>query len=357
MSVETEILKIIEGKKSAPLIRALLQGMSQCYRAGVALRNLAYDKQFFSSHRFPLPVISVGNIVAGGTGKTPFVLYLARELLKIGKVAILSRGYRSQIEKSGKVAKLDHEDSSCEIYGDEPSLLAKELPEAMVWVGKERVQSAKEALFLDAEFIILDDGMQHRQLCRDIEIGMMDGLDLFGRGFYLPRGLLRDSPRRLQEMDLILVSSISSESQLEEAKLKIKNYTSAPIVGTTLQVMNANEIKGKRVGAFCAIAKPERFLQTLKEAGAEVVESMTAFDHALFSKQDLSLFSKKCKAKGAELLVCTEKDAIKLHGSLDLELPILTLKTELKIFSGEAYLIDLLRKIKELWSHYHERRV
>lgn len=354
MTIEAEVIKIIEGKRSSPLIRALLLGMSHCYRAGVALRNFAYDKQLFSSHKFPLPVISVGNIVAGGTGKTPFVRFLASELLKMGKVAILSRGYRSQMEKSGTVVKLDSEYSPSDVYGDESSLLAKELPSAMVWVGKERIQSAKEALAGGAEYIILDDGMQHRKLARDFEIGMMDGLDLFGKGFFLPRGFLRDSPKRLEEMDLIVVSSIHSESQFEEIKAKIRRYSNAPVVGIALEVVGGEEIKGKMVGAFCGIAKPDRFMQTLKEVGADLVESMTTLDHYPFQKEDLIKFSQTCKAKGAELLVCTEKDHIKLQKPLDLALPVVTLKTKLKIVFGEAYLIDLLRKIKELWSYYHE---
>lgn len=355
MSIEGEVIDIIEGKKSAPLIRALLQGMSQCYRAGVALRNFAYDKEFFSVERFPLPVISIGNIVAGGTGKTPFVRFLAQELMKMGKVAILSRGYRSEMERSGKVAKLDHADF--ELYGDESSMLARQLPQAMVWVGKERVRSAKEALAGGAKCMILDDGMQHRKLARDIEIGMMDATDPFGKGFYLPRGFLRDSPRRLKEMDLIVVSGSQNEARFDEVKAQIRKYTNCPIVGVRLEVLNKEEIRGKSVGVFCGIAKPERFLNTVKEVGAEIVESMQGLDHHFFTPQELELFSQNCKMKGAKMLVCTEKDAIKIQENVALQLPIVVLKTELKIVFGDAFLQELLLKIKELWSHYHERRV
>lgn len=351
--MELEILKIIEGEKKAPLVSALLQGLSQFYKAGVCIRNFAYDKELFAATKAPLPVISVGNIVAGGTGKTPFVRLLAQELLKIGKVAILSRGYRSAIEKSGKVARLDAH-STPEVFGDEPVFLLRKLEKALVFVGKKRLQSIKEAAAQGAEIIILDDGMQHRKLARDLEIVVMDGQDPFGKGFYLPRGFLRDSPKRLREIDFIVVNFAGNEEQWSAVKTEIKKYSSAPIIGVRLKVMNSREIKGKKVGTFCGIARPHRFVKTVVEEGAKVVESITALDHASFSQKELSLFSERCKEQGADLLVCTEKDAIKFSVPLELSLPVITLKTELKIFSGEAYFIDLLQKVKVLWSEYHE---
>lgn len=350
--LEEKVINIIEGKKSAPLLKGLLQGMSQCYRAGVALRNFAYDKEILSVERFPLPVISIGNIVAGGTGKTPFVCFLAQKLMKMGKVAILSRGYRSATEKSGKVAKLEHADF--ELYGDESSMLARQLPEAMIWVGKERVESAKEAFAGGAKCIILDDGMQHRKIARDIEIGMVDAEDPFGKGFYLPRGFLRDSPKRLKEMDLIVVSGVQSEAQFDGVKAEIRNYTNCPIVGVQLEVLGKEVIQGKSLGTFCGIAKPVRFMNSVKEAGAEIVESIQTLDHCSFPLQELELFSRSCKAKGAQMLVCTEKDAIKLPEHLALSLPIVALKVELKMIFGEAFFQELLLKIQELWRQYHE---
>lgn len=355
MPMLLDVLKIIEGEKKAPIRKALLQALSQCYRAGIAVRNFAYDKELFAAAKAPVPVISIGNIVAGGTGKTPFVRLLAQELLKIGKVAILSRGYRSAIEKSGKVARLDA-GSSPEVFGDEPVFLARKLVEAMVFSGKKRVQSVKEAMAQGAEIVLLDDGMQHRKLARDIEIVMMDGQDLFGKGFYLPRGFLRDSPKRLREADFIVVyiNSAESEEAWNAIRAEIKKYSNAPIIGVRQKVMNNKEIKGKKVGTFCGIARPQRFVKTVEEGGAKIIETMTAFDHCSFTQKELFLFSEKCKAQGAELLVCTEKDAVKFSEHFELSLPVIALKTELKIFSGEAYFIDLLQKIKVLWSHNHE---
>ncbi|HSX12588.1 MAG TPA: tetraacyldisaccharide 4'-kinase [Rhabdochlamydiaceae bacterium] len=343
----TEILKIIEGKKRAPVTEALLHGMSYCYRAGIALKNFAYDKELLAATKVPLPVISVGNIVAGGTGKTPFVRLLAQELMKMGTVAIVSRGYRSAIEESGKVAKLDHS-SSPQLFGDEPVFLARKLTEALVFVGKKRVQSVREAAKQGAELILLDDGMQHRKLARDIEIVVMDGEDLFGKGFYLPRGFLRDSPKRLAEADFIVVNSVKNETAWNELRAEIKKWSNAPVIGVWPQTLNHREIKGKKVGVFCAIARPERLMRTIENIGTTIVEKMTALDHTTFTQKQLSHFSDICKQQGATLLVCTEKDAVKYLEQFELSLPVVVLKSELKIVSGEAYFIDLLQKIKQL---------
>lgn len=351
-----DILKIIEGEKKAPLVQALLQGMSQCYRAGVAVRNFVYDKELLAAVKVPLPVISIGNIVAGGTGKTPFVRLLAQELMKLGSVAIVLRGYRSAIEKSGKSAQLEAS-SSPEVFGDEAVFLARKLAKTLVYVGKKRVQSVKQAASQGAEIILLDDGMQHRQLARDLEIVVMDGEDLFGKGFYLPRGFLRDSPRRLSEADFIVVNVAKQETDWEQIKAEIKKWSSAPVIGVRPQIVNQREIKGKKVGVFCGIGRPGRLMRAIEEAGAALIEKMVTLDHCTFTQQQLWQFSETCKKQGADLLVCTEKDAVKYLDQFELALPVVIVKSELKIISGEAYFVDLLQKIKLLWSDYHERRV
>ncbi len=343
----SEIIKVIEGEKKAPFVKVLLQSASQCYRIGIAIRNFAYDRELLSATKIAMPVISVGNIVAGGTGKTPFVQLLVQELLKMGKVAILSRGYRSAIEKSGKVAKLDVR-SSPQAFGDEPVFLARKLEAAMVFAGKRRIESAKAAALQGAEIIVLDDGMQHRKLARDIEIVVMDGQDLFGKGFYLPRGFLRDSPKRLREADFIVVSSVKNEKEWNTLKVEIKKYSNAPLIGVQLKTLNGRVIKGKKVAVFCAIAKPLKFMKTVEEAGAHIICKMTALDHSAFTQKELINFSEKAKAEGAELLVCTEKDFVKLSEPFGFDLPLVALKTEFTIFSGEAYFIDLLQKVKAL---------
>jgi tetraacyldisaccharide 4'-kinase len=344
--MEREILQVIEGEKKAPLLQALLRGMSCGFHAGVMLKNFAYDAGLLEPVRAALPVVSIGNIVAGGTGKTPFVLFLAKELLKICKVAIISRGYRSQTEKTKEVVQV--QSSSCPMQcGDEPLFLARKLEEAPVFVGKRRKAAAQLAAAQGAKIILLDDGMQHRKLFRDVEIVVLDGSDLFGKGFYLPRGFLRDSPKRLKEADYLVVNGMQKGCQ--EA---LQKWSKAPLIGVQTFLANGDEIRGKKVGLFCAIARPARFVKSVQEAGAEVVETLTALDHSRITEQELQEFGARCKTKGAECLVCTEKDGVKYSLALDLSLPVIILQAELKIVFGQDNFSKLMEQIR---SCHHER--
>lgn len=331
MPLETTILKIIEDKHSSKILRGLLYCLSLLYGAGVFLRNLAYDLRWLKSTRAPAVVISVGNITAGGTGKTPLIHLLAKELLPLGSVAILSRGYRSKIERSGKIVKIDSMFSS-EECGDEPYWLAKKLPEVAVWVGKRRSLSALTA---KTKWILLDDGMQHRLLARDIEIVVMDGSNPLGYGYFLPRGLLRDSTRRLKQASLIVLSHVHDAKQYAMLKEQLSSYTTAPVAAMTLRLNNSAKIAGKKVGLFCGIGRPQHFIHSVEELGAEIVDTLISPDHLLPSAESLNTFAEKCRAKGAELLVCTEKDAVKLPDHSSLPLPLQPLSATLEWTFGE----------------------
>jgi tetraacyldisaccharide 4'-kinase len=310
----------------------LLKPFSVLYRAGVQLRHLAYDKKWLPSIKVEVPVISVGNIIAGGTGKTPLVQLLAEQLQPFGAVAILSRGYRSTMERSGKVAKLRGE-LDPDLYGDEPCLLASKLKKAAVWVGKDRVLSARLAIDIGAEVLILDDGMQYRRLHRDLEIVMVRDEKKSG---FLPSGMYRDLPERLAKADLIVANG-----QVDEAWLK--GYSQAPIVG--VKMVTGADLRGKKVGLFCAIAQPERFVKTVETAGGNIVDTWFKADHRGFSARQLRAFHEKT---GAELLVCTEKDAVKLPENL--QIPILPIQADLEIISNrEAW--DQAIQIGIGWMH------
>ncbi|NGX39598.1 MAG: Tetraacyldisaccharide 4'-kinase [Chlamydiae bacterium] len=343
MNVESQIIDIIEGKKSAPITKALLQAMSQGYRVGAYARNLAYDA-FIPSQTLPVPVISIGNIVVGGTGKTPFVHYLAKQLVSHMKVAILSRGYR----RKGNNTLLVTKESSPNEVGDEPYFLAQKLPEAQVIVGPNRYSSGLKAATLGAEVILLDDGMQHRSLLRDIEIVVMHADDLFGKGYYLPRGFLRDSPRRLKAADQIILTGVKNAEDFAKQKERIRKFTDAPITAMEMTATKAGEIKSKKVASFCAIARPERFMSTLKDLGAEVVMHREKPDHFSFSEEELEVFSNEAKTSGAECLVCTEKDAVKLSPKLQTTLPIIPLAITLTPSHGKEELETLMDHMIEV---------
>ncbi len=323
MTLESYVLEVMSGKRKG---KTLLHMLSYLYRGGVALRNLAYDAKVFSSAKVKAPVISIGNIVAGGTGKTPLVKMLAEELSKTLKVAILSRGYKSKIENSGDVLCI-HSGTPVEICGDEPFWLARYLPNVAVWVGKNRKESARQAIEKGAEVILLDDGMQYRDLHRDVEIVVMDGEDLFGKGYFLPRGLLRDDPARLKKASLIVINDAKCHKKIKE---KLSLYTNAPVMFVRMNIQE--DLKGKRACVFCAIGKPTRFLQSVKDAGADVLSTFFKPDHDPFFPEELTLFAKK---SGADVIVCTQKDYVKLPRHFSCSLPVLPLQGEFEIVSGK----------------------
>lgn len=307
--LEQSLLEIIEGRKKAPVRLAFLRALSQLMRAGVAMRHFAYDQKLLNTFQLSIPVISVGNIIAGGSGKTPFVRFLAGLLSQTHRVAVISRGYRSQAEKQNAPHIVSLSDSAA-LCGDEPLLLAKQLPQVEVIVGQDRIASARLAEQRGAQLILLDDGMQHRRLHRDLDIALLPSDDPFGRGFFLPGGLLRDAPERLGSVDLIALTYVQDETQFNSLKQRLARYSSAPVVGLKFQVKNTALVAGKRVAALCAIARPERFLQTLKQLGCEVVHHQFFPDHSAFPS--LEAFEREASKKGAELLVCTEKDRVKI---------------------------------------------
>lgn len=314
--------------------------LSQGFRAAIALRHFAYD-QFLKPTQLSIPVISVGNVVVGGTGKTPAVRYLAEFFSQKKKVAILSRGYKRKSKKTVLVK----EGMSSEISGDEPLWLANKVPDAHVIVGADRVVSAKVAEALKAELILLDDGMQHRRIGRDIEIVTMHVDDLWGGGFYLPHGLLRDNPKRLRFADLILLQGIEKEEDYEKVRAVLKKITEAPITVMQSQIENGSEFASQKVGSFCAIAKPKRFEKTLHSLGCTIIEQREKPDHEPFSADELQRLANLSYDKGAHCLVCTEKDAVKLPQTLSTRIPICPVKTHLVPTIGKEYLEKMIKEV------------
>jgi tetraacyldisaccharide 4'-kinase len=338
-SLERLVIDVMEGKKPG---KPLLHVLSYLYLAGVRLRNFGYDANLFKSLSVSAPVVSVGNIVAGGTGKTPLVKFLAQELAQSYQVAILSRGYRSEIAKTNQVVRLKGAENARK-FGDEPSWLARELPQVAVWVGKNRSLSAERAIQEGAQVLILDDGMQYRKLRRDTEIVVMDGEDLFGKGYFLPRGFLRDTPRRLKNADCVVINGAKDHQKVKNALLP---YTEAPLVFVRMRL--SVNIEKKRVGLFCAIGKPEKFMNSVRESGAEVVATFFKRDHDAFTLEELKTFAKRAKA---DLLVCTEKDEVKIPQSFKEELPIVACRGAWEVVAGHDDWQKVIESIKSRIHH------
>ena len=283
--------KIIAGLP-AIVYAAVLHGRHLCYRFGI-----------FEQVKLSVPVVSVGNVVCGGTGKTQLVIALATKLMQKRRVAIVSRGYPVYRGKPMQVFAT----STPNVCGDEPKLLSLRLPDALVVVGRDRVQAAKHAIAQGAEIIILDDGMQHRRLQRDFEIGIGPST-----GAYLPKGRLRDVPSRLKCAHLVLEQT---------------DLATQPVGVFSLQA-EAIEIP-KRVSLFCGIGNPERFVKTVEQMGCEIVHKHLLADH-----QNIELKVLKQLAKGVDAVICTEKDWVKLDKNLSL--PICWVKCELELIGKHA---------------------
>lgn len=364
--LELYLLDVIKGRRKgfvASLLKVVLRGLSWLFKAGVRLRNWAFDKELVCRHYPPVPVvISVGNIVAGGTGKTPVTLMLAREFYDRYQIAILTRGYRSQAEKQSLPVALSigegpiHHADYC---GDEPLLLARNLPKASVYVGKDRHKASIMAAKAGAQLIILDDGMQHRALARDLEVVVMDVRDPFGQGYFLPRGFLREDASSLDRADLIILNHAFDLERYHSIKQQVMRYTKAPVVATRMevaQIIHLNgetleSIKGKRVGIFCGIAHPEYFQATVENLGAIIVTQYYVPDHMATDFGDLKAFASDSEQQGAELLVCTEKDRVKLGDSLALNLPVVWLRTELVLVDGNEEWKTFVTQVKSDLDH------
>lgn len=335
--------------------------ISLLYGAVSKLKNFAFDAGVLKAFHADAFVVSVGNLVIGGTGKTPLTCFLADLLCRETSLAILSRGYRSQAETFKEPIFLSHGDGpihSVDVGGDEAHMLARKLSGVSVLVGADRVKSAQIAAKSGHDLLLLDDGFQHRRLARDLDIVVIDSQFPLGYTGYIPHGLLRESLKSLSRASLIFVSRLGSKEKFQEIERQVRLYTSAPIVGAEsvagpVVFSEGEQLKSlqrKKIGIFCGIARPELFRQTLLDLGAEILQECFFPDHANFPLSELESFSQVCKKSGADLLICTEKDQGKFHEQ-DLELPVAALSLDIKLSYGlkdwNFFLNRLREKLRE----------
>lgn len=328
---------------SAPSFGAHVLGLSLsplagCYRVGVAARNRLYESGLLRTEALPgLRVISVGNLTVGGAGKTPVVAFLAERLLRGGaQVAVLSRGYGRQ--GRGLVRVVGPPWPSAEEVGDEPLLLARRLPAVQVWVGAQRVALAREALRAGATVALLDDGFQHRALGRNADVVVLDEAVGLGNGHLLPWGPLREPPSALRRTSLLWLRVASQPQPLppfpEGCPVVRARHAALDVVRADRTVVPASRLAGVRVLAFCGIARPSGFAQTLRELGAEVSEVHAFMDHHVFSAAELAHLRAAASAAHAEL-VTTEKDAMRLPA----DFPASVVRLGVTIVDGEEALL------------------
>lgn len=278
----------------------LLTPLSVVFHAVVLLRRLAYRYGILRSGHPGVPVVVVGNITAGGTGKTPLVAWLVNDLKAGGwRPGIVSRGYRGKASSWPQQVRADSDPVT---VGDEAVMLAGQCRCPMA-VGPDRLAAARALVdHGDCNIILSDDGLQHYALDRDIEIAVIDGIRRFGNGFLMPAGPLREPEKRLRSVDLVVVNGLGKHG---EYPMKLKPGQAVPLEGG-LSAAALADFRGKRVHAVAGIGNPERFFQVLGQAGIQA-ETHAFSDHHPFRREELEF--------GDDLPVfMTEKDAVKCRG-------------------------------------------
>jgi tetraacyldisaccharide 4'-kinase len=303
--------------------------LSAIFGAGVSLRNALYDRRVFQVKKLARPVVSIGNISVGGSGKTPFVIALGQLLARRGiAFDVLSRGYG---RSSTEIAVVDPNGSPAQ-FGDEPLLIARKL-QAPVIVSADRYQAGLLAQKkFSSKLHLLDDGFQHRRLHRDFDIVLLPAEDQ--RGSLLPAGRLREPITALNRADAVVLTD--SQAQAVEAKS----------IWRARRVIELPAAIGKAI-AFSGIARPRQFLEGLKSSGMEIAGTITFRDHHRYEQRDINRLFDLQKQTGASSFVTTEKDLMNL-GPLSSQLvPLHTAQLRIELESPEQVLRELLKTIEQ----------
>ncbi len=282
-------------------LHLLLYPISLIFRVLAALRRLLYHSGVLTSVKLPVPVIVVGNISIGGTGKTPLTLWLAQQLLDAGwHPGIISRGYRKQNHDRNALREVTTNDTADEV-GDEPLLMAQR-GLCPIWIGRDRPAVALGLLQAhpECDIILSDDGLQHYRLRRDVEIAVIDGARRFGNGLLLPAGPLREPLSRLQEVDAIVANGGAARSG--EFAMQLEGTSFYNLLNPEL-IKTASEFAHQQLHAVAGIGHPQRFFAHLEHLGLRCTTH--AFpDHHRFTPPELSF-------NNADAILMTEKDAVK----------------------------------------------
>ena len=348
---------------------ALLKGVSLVFSAVVSLRYFLYGIGLLRRYPLGIQVISIGNVTAGGTGKTPVTEIFARTLAAEGrKVAILSRGYRRKeaplwqrlftqvvepplVVSDGKHVLLDSEKG-----GDEPYMLASNLPGVAVVVDRNRVKAGRYAIKrLGCDTIILDDGFQYQKLKHSIEVVLVDSTNPFGNGHMLPRGILREPARHLKRADIIFLTKCRGD--VTAVREEIRKYN------TTAEIVECNHtpkvlkdvwsreeyplawLNGKTTCTLSGIASPKGFENSLRHLGAKVVWCERYADHHRYDSSEILYALNRTADMGADALVTTEKDAVRFPRFETTPVRCLYLRIAIEILSGAENFASIISRI------------
>lgn len=310
------------------------------YGLAVAVRNARYNRGGSAVQGVAVPVIAVGNLTLGGTGKTPMVEWIARWYRARGlRVAILSRGYGQD-----------------DGVNDEGRVLEENLPDVPHLQGADRVRLAEVAVEeIDSEVLVLDDGFQHRRLKRDLDIVLLDALEPFGLGWIFPRGLLREPVRSLRRAGVVVLSradlvpestrtAIRTEAERRAGPLRWVEARHAPLDlldadGPTSSIAS---LAGQSVAAFCGIGNPDGFRKTIEPLVGKLVGFRAWPDHHSYTAADVADLTTWARGLKADLVLTTQKDLVKLRASNLGAVPLRALRIGLEVMSGQDVLEDAL---------------
>lgn len=316
----------------------LLPPLSALYGAVTRTHLSLYQRGTLRTVKLERPVISVGNITAGGTGKTPLVEWVAKTLAREGKrVCILTRGYRRKNPRAQVVVSDGQSIMATPAEaGDEPFLLANNLlGSAAVICNADRVRAGRYAIeIFGSECFVLDDGFQHFRLARDLNIVTIDATNPWGGGRLLPYGRLREPISGLSRADCVVLTRCDQAADVTHIR------DLSPVFESTMQVVRPPQVEGP-LAAFCAVGNPESFFEQVRKHGYELVFEKAFTDHHWYTQYDINNLIKAANESGAKSLITTAKDAVKLH-SLSFSLPLHVLEVEIAI-KNEAALVELIR--------------
>ena len=359
----------------ASILRGFLGSMSHLYTGLVNLRLWLYRNRLLRERNLGCLVVSIGNLTVGGTGKTPVVEKFARSLQDGGRrVAILSRGYKSvkqpflkrligkiqgkneidppRVVSDGKSLLLDSKTA-----GDEPYMLAANLKDVPVVVDKDRVKSGKHAIAeLNCDTLILDDGLQYLRLKHRLDIVLVDRWHPFGTERLLPRGTLREPPKNLKRASYIFITKCNGEPNDELIeRIRLYNRTAEIIECEhrprylqhieTRETRPLDDLKKAKVGTVSAIAVPESFEDGVQKLGAEIEATCRFTDHHRFTEQEIISFINCCVESDVDMIITTEKDAVRFPRLARMDVPIYFLRVEIGILSNEESFDHCIQRI------------
>jgi len=349
VGIQERFYDLVSGRQTgitATVLRGGLRVLEVPYCSVVSLRNLLYDRRILSAHQFSVPIISVGNLTLGGTGKSPMVAWLCRYFLKQKlRPGLVSRGY-------GKTS---------EAGNDEFMEMSRRFPNVPHLQDRNRAEAIQKLLQTEqVDLIILDDAFQHRRVERDIDLVLLDATAPFGFGHVFPRGTLREPIGGLRRADIALLtrSDLIDETERQEIRQRVLSINPNIIWGETVHVPTSlisatsfatepiEAIAGQSALAFCGIGNPAAFRKTLEQCGVHIAKLMPFPDHHHYTAFDADELVRTAKKLGANSILCTMKDLVKLDRMDFSGFPLRAISIEIQFTIGESAVCERLAREK-----------